>query len=304
MSRVIAVGKFDGIHLGHRALLREGRGLSQTLDASFMVFTFPLKRDALIPNEVRYGLLREHADEVEVIPLSEIASLSPDEFLELLVREYGAKAVVMGPGHRFGKGRSGDPDLARGWGKGRGVTVRVLKPLLCQGRPISSRHIREALREGRVREARLSLGRYPALYGTRIEGAKLGRTLGFPTVNLELPGEILRPKEGVYVAYSFWEDGWGKGLLYIGERPTFPDLPPSCEIHLLDPPGRDPGGTIEVQLLEYLRGDIRFPSAEALKEQIEADISRAEAIFEKTLVPRPLHPAFRKRFQNRGTGAL
>lgn len=304
MFRVIVVGKFDGIHLAHRALLREGRRLSQILGASFMVFTFPLKKDALIPNEVRYELLREHADEVEVVSLEGIAELPPEDFLELLSREYGAKAIVMGPGHRFGKGRSGDPDLARRWGKEKGVTVRVLRPLLCQGRPISSRHIREALREGRIGEAALSLGHHPALYGTRTEGVRLGRALGFPTVNLELPRELLRPKEGVYVAYAFWEGGHGRGLFYLGRRPTFPDLPPSAEIHFLDPPGRDPEGMIEVQLLEYLRGDIRFPSADALKKQIKADISRAEGIFEETLIPRPLHPAFRKRFQNGGVGAL
>ncbi|NOX44273.1 MAG: hypothetical protein GXO72_00840 [Caldiserica bacterium] len=288
MNRIAAVGKFDGVHLGHRVLLREGRRWARDEGLSFLVLTFPPQRDALLPLAAKLRLIREFADEVEVLRFDDVKHIPAPDFLGLLRERFGVRGLVMGPGHRFGRGRSGDPDRARSWGRERGVEVRVVPPFLCQGRPVSARHVREHLRRGEIREARLLLGRYPALFGERTSGAGRGRELGHPTVNLDLAPGILRPRPGVYLAWAFWDGGDAPGLFYIGERPTFPDLPPAAEVHLFTPPRPEPTGEVEVQLLAFLRGDRRFPSAAALRAQIARDISRGKALLPSLPTPVPL----------------
>jgi len=250
--------------------------------------TFPLKGDALLPLSVRLRLLREFADEIMVLDLDELRDLSADEFLQLLLKEYEVRGLVMGPGHRFGRGRGGTPDFARAWGAEARVEVRVLRPFLCQGKPVSARHIREHLRRGEVREARLLLGRYPVLFGQRTSGAGLGRTMGYPTVNLELSSEQLRPRCGVYLAWAFWEGGKGAGLFYWGERPTFPELPSTAEIHLFEAPCPEPKGMLEVHLMQFLREDQRFPTERELVRQIRRDVIRGRELLDKLLPPHPL----------------
>ena len=288
MARIIAVGKFDGVHLGHRVLLKEGKAWAREKGVRFTVFTFPLKNEALLPLSARVKLLEGYADEVLVSDLARLRGLSAREFLELLRRDYGLRGLIMGPGHRFGKGREGTPDYARAWGERAGVEVRVLRPFLCQGKPVSARHIRDHLRRGEVREARLLLGRYPVLLGGRTPGAGLGRALGYPTVNLELPPEQLRPRRGVYLAWAFWAGGGGPGLFYLGDRPTFPQLPPAAEVHLFEAPRPEPGGTVEVHLMEFLREDRRFPTEEALVEQIGRDVARGRELLGTLPAPEPL----------------
>ncbi|MGY4707470.1 riboflavin kinase [Candidatus Bipolaricaulota sp. J31] len=287
MNRIIAVGKFDGVHLGHRVLLREGKRWARTNGCSFLVLTFPPQGDALLPLEVKLRLLREFADTVEVMRFEEVREISAPDFLRILGEKYGARGLIMGPGHRFGRDREGSPDYARSWGKAHGVEVRVVSPFLCQGRPISARHIREHLRRGEVHEARLLLGRYPVIFGKRTSGAGLGRKLGHPTVNLDLRPELLRPRPGVYLAWAFWDGGDAPGLFYLGTRPTFPELPPTAEVHLFSPPRPEPEGEVEVQLLAFLREDRRFPSPEALGVQISRDISRGRALLASLPAPVP-----------------
>lgn len=288
MARIIAVGKFDGVHLGHRRLLNEGRRWAKELGASFAAFTFPFQREALLPLSVRLRLLGELTDEVIVRDLHDLIGLAADEFLRMLQKDFGAVGLIMGPGHRFGKGRGGNPDYAREWGRRHGLMVRVLGPFLCQGRPVSARYIRDHLKRGEVREARLLLGRYPPLFGKRIQGAKVGRRLGYPTVNLELSPEQLRPRAGVYLAWAFWAGGEGPGLFYLGDRPTFPRLPPAAEVHLFEAPRPEPEGTVEVHLMEFLREDRRFPTEEALVEQIGRDVTRGQELLEVLPTPEPL----------------
>lgn len=285
MARVIAVGKFDGVHLGHRRLLNEGRRWAKEIGASFVAFTFPYQGEALLPLRVRLRLLGAFVDEVIVQDLESLRDLAADEFLGLLRKDYEAVGLIMGPGHRFGRGRKGDPDFARKWGQRHGLLVRVLKPFLCQGRPVSARHIREHLKRGEVREARLLLGRYPPLFGKRVQGAQLGRSLGYPTVNLELSPEQLRPRAGVYLAWAFWEEGEGPGLFYLGERPTFPGLSASAEIHLFRLPDPEPTGTVEVHLMAFLRGDMRFPSPRDLANQIGKDLEKGRELLHELPPP-------------------
>ncbi len=288
MGRVIAVGKFDGLHIAHRLLLRRGREIAREGGLDFLVCTFRQSGDALLPNAVKECLLRREADEVEVLDLDSVRDLSAGDFLEWLRKERNLRALVMGPGHRFGRDREGDPRFALEWGEARGIRVEVLPPVTAGPLPVSSRYIRERLREGDVKGAARLLGHPPLLYGRPVTGAGLGRKLGFPTVNLELPPELLRPKAGVYLAWAFWEGGDGAGLFYLGKRPTFPELPPAAELHLFRPPSPDPRGEVEVHLLAYLREDRAFPGPEALRSRIAQDIREGKALLGSLSRPRSL----------------
>ncbi len=288
MGRVIAVGKFDGLHIAHRLLLRRGREIAREGGLDFLVCTFRQSRDALLPNAIKERLLRREADEVEALDFEAVRDLPAGDFLEWLRVERDLQALVMGPGHRFGRDREGDPRFALEWGETRGIRVEVLPPITAGPVPISSRYIRERLREGDVKGAARLLGRQPLLYGRPVAGTGLGRKLGFPTVNLELAPELLRPKAGVYLAWAFWEEGDGVGLFYLGERPTFPELPPAAELHLFRPPCPDPRGEVEVHLLAYLREDRAFPGPEALRAQIAQDVQRGKALLAGSARPRSL----------------
>ncbi len=291
MARVVAVGRFDGVHLGHQHLLSFGKDLASRRGWSFLAYTFPPESPALLPLSLKLHLLRQFADEVEVVDWERVRDLSPEEFLgKEVVGRLEGRAVVMGKDHRFGRGRAGSPELARTLGDELGLEVHVVPPFLLGGEIVSSRKIRELIRAGEVERAGRLLGRPPVLFGREVKGAGLARTLGFPTINLELDPVLIRPKDGVYLAWAFWPGGGGPGLFYHGKRPTFPDLPPSAELHLLSPPPASLPELLEIHLLRFLRPDISFPSPEALAERIRLDVEEARRILDSLAPPRPLSP--------------
>lgn len=287
--RVVAVGRFDGVHLGHRRLLSVGRRIAEERGLSLCAYTFPPRGEALLPLEAKAALLREMADEVIVRPWEEIRGLSPREFVEReLVARLGTKAVVLGPDHRFGRGAAGDATLLEGLGGELGLLVKVVPPLTRGGAPVSSRRIRALVREGRVEEAAELLGRPHVFFGKRVKGVQLARRLGYPTVNLEPLPSLVRPRAGVYLAWSHWKGGNGPGLFYIGSRPTFPHLPAVVEIHLFSPPRGEPEGVVEVALVRFLRPEAAFHSPEELATAIEGDMRRAKRMLAGLRAPRPL----------------
>ncbi len=278
MPRVVAVGRFDGVHLGHRYLLAEGRRIR---GSPVVAYTFPPRGPSLLTLEAKTRLLRQLADEVVLARWEEIEDLDPETFLRQELRgRVGADAVLVGPDHRFGRGREGDLATLKRLAPKWGLSVHAVPPLAMDGAPVSSGRIRDLVRAGEVEGAARLLGRPPWLAGTPVRGAGLARTLGYPTVNLDLLPELVRPRNGVYAAWAHWPDGEGPCLFYLGSRPTFPDLPPSAEVHLLTPPAGEVAGTVEVHLLAFLRPDARFPTPQALQAQIAADRARAEAILQ------------------------
>ncbi|MCX7750088.1 MAG: adenylyltransferase/cytidyltransferase family protein [Candidatus Bipolaricaulota bacterium] len=277
MARVVAVGRFDGVHLGHQHLLREARRFGD--GGPVIAYTFPPRGPSLLTLAAKVRLLQDLADEVVVAPWEEIEGLEPEEFVRReLVGRVGAEAVAVGPDHRFGKGRTGDLRTLERLARELGVAVHPIPALRRGGAPVSAARIRDLIGAGEVEAAGRLLGRPSWLAGQPVRGAGLARSLGYPTVNLELFPELVRPRAGVYAAWAHWPGGEGKALFYLGDRPTFPGLPPSVEVHLLTPPEGAVAGPVEVHLLAFLRPDRRFPSPAALAAQIGEDRARAEEV--------------------------
>ncbi len=285
-SRCVVVGRFDGVHLGHRHLLSEARRLSHNLNLVLTAYTFPLRSPGLLTLEARRRLLAELAQDIVLADWERVQHLEAEEFVhEELVGTLEARAVVVGPDHRFGRGRSGDPALLRELGRKLGFVVEVVEPLVLEGEAVSAGRIRQLVLAGEVERASRLLGRPPWLVGTPVRGAGLARKLGFPTVNLALSPELVRPRAGVYAAWALSAEGGGPALFYLGQRPTFPYLPPSAEVHVLGELPGEVSGPVEVFLFSYLREDERFPHAHALTQAIERDRQRATALLSREPVP-------------------
>jgi len=285
---VVTVGTFDGVHLGHQAVLRRVRELGRERGLDPVAYTFPIpprlagargEVDLLLPFEVKRTLLLREVDRVEAASFEDLRDLSAEGFVEsVLVRRLDARGVVVGEGFRFGRGREGDLPLLRRLGLGGGLEVVAVPPVLAGGEPVSSTRIRSLLRAGDIEAATALLGRLPFLLGEVVAGDGIGRTLGFPTANLALDSSVLWPADGVYLAHAFWNSRASPGLLYLGTRPTLGGAARRCEVHLLDDPARDLVGVVlEVQILSRVRVDRRFSSVEALREQMGRDAGEARA---------------------------
>ncbi len=287
--RVVAVGRFDGVHRGHQALLAHGRAVARDAHARLAAYTFPSTRPCLLSTEAKRRVLAHHADEVIVTLWDAIKKLSPADFLgSELVERLEAQAVIMGTDHRFGRNREGDALYARTLASKLGIEVEVVPPLQEGGSPISARRIRQLLQHGEVGEATTLLGRPPMLSGAPVSGTGLARKLGYPTVNLELDRELLRPTPGVYAAWVHHPSGNAPALFYIGDRPTFPALPASAEAHLLETPSQALRAPVEVHLIAFLREDRTFTSVDTLTAQIGRDHDAALDILGKTPMPQPV----------------
>jgi riboflavin kinase/FMN adenylyltransferase len=243
--------------------------------------------DLLLPVERRERLLRAFVDRVVFAEFSDVRQLSPQAFAqEVIVESLKARAVVVGEGFRFGRDRSGDLTALRSLGEALGFAVQSVPALRMDGEPVSSTRIRGLLREGRVRDAAHLLGRPPLLVGDVVHGEQIGRTLGYPTANLHLDSRILLPGDGIYYSHVHINESSAHGLLYVGSRPTAQGTERRCEVHLLSPPEEDLYGlSVEVHILERLRGDRAFPSLDALREEIECDVKAARALVARHPLP-------------------
>ncbi|MCS6857676.1 MAG: riboflavin biosynthesis protein RibF [Sandaracinaceae bacterium] len=291
---IVVPGNLDGVHLGHRALferaleLKKGEEdrvevLGLTFDPHPLAVIAPERAPLPLTSlERRIELLhRFGADRVEVIAFdSDYASLSPEAFVkDELIKKRRAKALVVGPDFRFGKGRTGDVhtlcELCNPWE----VKVEVVSIKGDQEiERISSTAIREALAKGEVDKAARWLGRFHEVEGEVVRGDGRGRQLGFPTANIR-PDRVLLPRDGVYaVIVRIFEEGrrlspWLRGMLHLGARATF-DAPPSMEVHLLNFDGNLYGKRLRIGFVARLREAQRFESAEALRRQLGADKER------------------------------
>jgi len=290
MSTAVAIGVFDGLHLGHRALLERAVGRARARSARSVVLSFDphpdvvLSRDAFrIPApltplpEKRARLVAMGVDEFRVLPFTrELAALTPEAFVEReLVKPYAPSALVVGEGFALGRGRSGDAGRLRAIGLDHGFEVDVVPLLHVDGAPVSSTRIRTLLAAGQVAPVAQLLGRPYGLSGTVVRGDGIGRDLGYPTANLRLHDEKFLPADGIYVvrARLAAENAWRPGAMSIGMRPTFDGRVRTLEVHLLDWRGDLLAAELEVEFVDWLRPEIKFDTPAALVAAMDHDVA-------------------------------
>ena len=288
---VVTVGTFDGVHRGHWAVLQEIRLRAKETGRRSVLVTFhphPLK---IVRPDQAPPLLTTPAEKKEILAETGLdyavflsfnhilAAYSPQRFVEeILIGRLGVQELVIGYDHGFGKGRSGDVLTLRDIGRDLRFTVDVVSPIRAGEEPVSSTRIRNALLEGDVEEARRGLGRPYCIQGMVIRGEGRGKSLGFPTANLWVPGDgKLIPPPGVYAVRAGVKRGIFGGALHIGPRPTFRGSPPTIELHLMDFDGDLYGDQIRVEFIQFLREVHPFSSASALVDQLKLDVSAARA---------------------------
>ena len=283
----LAVGNFDGVHLGHAHLVRELCGHATAVGGPAVVLSFDPHPLALLAPEkfqptlntaedrVRY-LKELGATEVVLFRTSpELLRLTPQEFFERIVcGGFGARAVVEGFNFRFGRDRSGDTALLGELCRSAGVRFTVVPPFELNGVAVSSSRVRTALLAGDVTEAARLMNRHYSIRGTVGTGMQRGRTLGFPTANLE-GVETLLPGDGVYAVRVQWNDQrWG-GAANVGPNPTFGERARKIEVHLIDFHGDLYGATLAVEFVAHLRGTRPFSGPAELVEQLHRDVNES-----------------------------
>ncbi len=287
---LLAIGVFDGVHIGHRALLGELKFQAARRDLSSGVVTFRqhpqsvLKPDGdfiyLTDLSQKTRLLKdEGVDFIVALTFSrELAALSAEEFTALLQKHLKMKGLVLGEDFALGKKREGNTATLRRIGEDRGFSVTVVPPEKHDGEVVSSTAIKAALVAGDMGKAARMLGRPFRLEGHVVTGDGRGGRLGFPTANLDLDAEQALPNDGVYAGQAYIGNERQAALLNIGVRPTFGAGRRIVEVYILDFEGDLYGSHLIIDIIERLRGEVRFDSADKLKKQIEADIEKGRAV--------------------------
>lgn len=284
---VLTIGNFDGVHLGHREIFRKVLRQARQFDGTAAVLTFephPLRLLAPQHAPPRINTPKEKIRLMEascidlLVVLSfdrRFAALSADDFVrDILVGKLAVKHLVVGYDYAFGRGREGNLDFLKEKAREYGFVLEMLDPISHAGEVYSSTRIRQSLRAGDVAGVVEVLGRNFTLDGRVVHGAGRGRTLGFPTANLETEKEIL-PADGVYAVKVKWRGQLYDAVVNIGRRPTFENQDATLEIHLLDFKGSLYDETLRLYFVDRLRGEQSFASVEALQQAIKCDIEHA-----------------------------
>jgi riboflavin kinase / FMN adenylyltransferase len=291
---VVAIGKFDGVHRGHQALIRAAVEGAREQAAESVVVTFDrhpvelLKPGTLThyltPLEERLRLIDGlGVDHTLLIHLStEFLNLTAEEFVRsVLVERLGMVAVAASESFRFGRGPAGTVDTLRELGPRHGFRVEPVPPLLVGGSRVSSSRVVDCVLAGRIEEAASLLGRPYTLFGRVVRGDGMGAQLGFPTANIEPDERQHRPGNGVYAGFLAWDDEDPRpAVCNLGVRPTVDGARQRVEAHVLGFSGDLYGRPVRLQFTYRLRDEQRFPNLDALKAQIAADAARAAAVLD------------------------
>ncbi|MFO0866675.1 MAG: bifunctional riboflavin kinase/FAD synthetase [Gemmataceae bacterium] len=285
----VTLGNFDGVHLGHQALLMETVRQARTFSGPAVAVTFDpppvrlLRPDAapaqLTSLDHRIELLHQHGiDHVLLFRTTlDLLHLGAAEFFDRILRDgLKAKAIVEGFNFAFGRNREGTTDVLQSLGKQHGIPVTLVQPRIIDGKPVSSSRIRDDVMQGRVDAARTLLGRPYRLAGIVSRGAERGRTIGFPTANLDQTANLV-PGNGVYAVQVEHQGKTWAGASNIGPNPTFGENARKIETHLIGFAGDLYGQTLRIDFLRKLRDPRPFASVDELKRQIQADIIAAQS---------------------------
>lgn len=289
-GQAFAVGNFDGVHRGHRAVLDTACAVAREAGCASGVMVFePHPRKFFQPDkplflltslERKLALFRAHGMEIAaVIPFdAELSSLSADDFVrQVLVGAFGIRHAVTGFDFFFGKRREGTPTKLRGFAESYGFGVTIVEAVGDSGEIFSSTRIRELLAEGNVTAAAEMLGYWWRVAGRVESGAGRGTDLGFPTANIRLDRDQALG-HGIYAVRVHVGDSRHDGAAYLGTRPTFDDGPPLLEVFLFDFVGNLYGREIEVEFIGFVRPDAKFRSGTDLAAQMQMDVAKAREI--------------------------
>ncbi|WEO79283.1 bifunctional riboflavin kinase/FAD synthetase [Cryobacterium sp. SO2] len=297
-ASAVSIGKFDGVHAGHRAVINELKTLARREGLAVVVVTFDRHPLALLnpekcPTELvsvpqKLDLLAETGIDATVVLTFDAAlsSLPPEDFVrDILVHTLHARHVMVGRDFRFGARGAGDAELLTALGRQYGFDVRLIDDVMPHGeRRVSSTWIRELLSAGDVRSATRLLGHTPTVRGEVVHGAARGRELGFPTANLSPESEGLIPADGVYAGWLTDNGSRYPAAISIGNNPTFDGVPQKqVEAYVLDQDIDLYDHVVEVSFVEHIRGMVAFTGIEPLIKQIEDDVLKTRAILHRPL---------------------
>lgn len=289
---IFALGFFDGVHLGHQALLKACRELAKQLNCKAGVVTFVGHPDELVTGKKtmlintyqdRRRLLKGYGMEtvVELTFDETLMKLPWQDFYQMLRREYNAVGLVCGEDFRFGFRGQGNAALLKQICAADGIPCSVIPQQKLAGIPVSSTHIRSLLQRGNIEEAEKFLGHRHSFTGTVVKGQQLGRKLGTPTANLSLPAELLSLPFGVYICRAKAEGIDCPAVTNIGIRPTVSGENVTVEPWLLDYEGNLYGQELTLEFCRYLRPERKFPSLAELQEEILKNGEQTRKFFEK-----------------------
>lgn len=294
----VSIGKFDGVHAGHRAVIAELKSLARREGLAAVVVTFDrhplaLLNPAACPAELvsvqqKIDLLGETGIDAAVVLSFDkaLSSLPPEDFVrDILVHTLHAKHVMVGRDFRFGAKGAGDADLLTDLGRQYGFDVRLIDDVMPLGeRRVSSTWIRELLSAGDVRAATRLLGHTPTVRGLVVHGAARGRELGFPTANLSPESEGLIPADGVYAGWLTDNGAKYPAAISIGNNPTFDGVAhKQVEAYVLDQEIDLYDHVVEVSFVEHIRGMVAFTGIDPLIKQIEDDVVKTRSILHRPL---------------------
>jgi riboflavin kinase/FMN adenylyltransferase len=288
---VVALGMFDGVHRGHRALLTRAAVLAHENGDAAVAFTYDNHPKELLTGTFSYVCTKEQrealilasgCDRVDSVPFdAAFASMAPEAFVDWLNARYGGtvSTIVVGYDYRFGAKAAGDVTLLGTLCKARGITLEVIDKVTVDGETCSSTRIRNAIREGDVEQAERILGRPYALSGTVVHAKALGRRFDRPTANLDAGTQIL-PKDGVYAAFLSFDGTRYDAVTNVGMNPTVGGEKRTVETHVIGERLDLYGKCVEVAFLKRLRDERKFASKELLFTQIRADAEEAKKVCE------------------------
>jgi riboflavin kinase/FMN adenylyltransferase len=287
---LLTIGVFDGVHLGHKYLLSQLTKQAKEQDLLSGVVTFNRHPHEVLAPQTKLPFLTDLAQRINLLKnegveaiftlsfTSELAQLSARQFASLLKKYLRMRGMVIGPDFALGQTREGNVDILRTLGQDMGFSITVIPPVMINGEVVSSTAIRNALANGDMKRVLNLVGRPFSLNGRVTKGAGRGVELGFPTANLDIdPGQAL-PADGVYATWTYIDGQAYQSMTNIGRQPTFGGSQRVVEVYILDYHSNLYGRELKIDIMERLRGEKQFDTAEELKKQITEDINQGRAI--------------------------